>query len=63
MKKLIKLTVLVAVLAIFAFSSNPTITKVRTFVVEKGKVVYADLTQKTKESENEKVSKFGEIIE
>ena len=63
MKKLIKLTLLVAVLAIFAFSSNPTITKARTFVVEKGKVVYADLTQKAKESENETVSKLGEVIE
>lgn len=63
MKKLIKLTVLIAVLAILAFSSNPTITKVRTFVVEKGKVIYADLTQKAKESDNENVAKLGEIIE
>lgn len=63
MKKLIKLTVLIAVLAIFAFSSNSTITKVRTFVVEKGKVIYADLTQKVKESDNENVAKLGEIIE
>ena len=63
MKKLIKFALLIVVLAIFTFSSNPTITKVRTFVVEKGKVVYADLTQKAKTSENETVQKFGEVIE
>ena len=63
MKKLIKVVLAVAVIAIFAFSSNPTITKARTFVGEKGKELYSKATDKAKESENETVSKFGEVIE
>ena len=63
MKKLIKLALLIVVLAIFAFSSNPTITKARTFVSEKGKELYSKATDKAKESENETVQKFGEVIE
>lgn len=40
MKNLIKLTVLVAVVAIFAFSGNETITKVRTTTVTVAKKVF-----------------------
>lgn len=63
MKKLIKLALILAVVAIFAFSSNPTITKVRTFVSEKGKELFEKGTDELKKSENEKISKFGETIE
>lgn len=63
MKKLIKFTLAVSLLAIFAFSSNPTIVKVRDFTLEKGEELFTKATNELKESENEKVSKFGEAIE
>ena len=63
MKKLIKFVLVVAVVAIFVFSSNPTITKARSFVGEKGKELFQKGTDELKSSENETISKFGEVIE
>jgi len=41
MKKLIKFAILLVVLAIFAFSGNPTIVKARTFAKEKGSELFS----------------------
>lgn len=49
MKKLIKLVVVVVVVGVFTFSSNPVITKVRNFSVEKGKVLYEKAVNKSVE--------------
>lgn len=62
MKKLIKLTILIVVLAIFAFSSNTYVVKARKFVAEKGKVLYEKGVDKLQNSENEKVAKAGNLI-
>lgn len=63
MKKLIKFTVLIAIVAIFSFSSNPVITKVRTVTIEKGKELFQKGVSEMKASDNDTVSKIGEVIE
>lgn len=63
MKKLIKLSILIALLAIFAFSDNLYISKTRRFVSEKGKELFTKGTNEMKISENETIAKIGEIIE
>jgi len=40
MKRLIKLVILIVVLAVLAFSQNPTITKGRNFVIREGKTLF-----------------------
>jgi hypothetical protein len=62
MKNFIKFTILLVVLGIFAFSSNPTITKVRTFTIENGKKAYNYCTGSLKESKNETVKKYSSTI-
>ena len=62
MKNLIKLAILLIVLAIFAFSTNPTIEKVRNFTTEKGKVLYEKGVEKMGRSENETMKKISEGI-
>ena len=63
MRKLIKLSILLVILAVFTFSNNPTITKVRDFSVEKGKVLFDKGIEKMKSSENETIAKIGKEIE
>lgn len=63
MKKLIRFTILITVLAIFAFSKNTHITKVREFTLEKGASLYANGIEKLQSSENENVQKIAEFIE
>ena len=41
MKKLIKFAIVIVILAVFAFSHNPTVSKVRIVAVEKGKVLFS----------------------
>ena len=55
MKNLIKLLILIVVLSIFTFSSNQTITKIRNFSSEKGKIVYEFLVDKLSKNENETI--------
>jgi len=69
MKNLIKFVVLIVVLAILAFSENPTIVKGRTFVVENvkklldnAKPVYDKTTDKMQSSDNETVAKIGKTL-
>ena len=40
MKSLIKFVLVLVILAVFAFSHNPTVRKIRTVAVEKAKVVF-----------------------
>jgi len=63
MKKLIKLTITIAIIAIFVFSKNPIIEKARTFVYEKGMGFYELGINKMNESDNENIQKAGSIIE
>lgn len=63
MKNLIKLAVLLVVLAVFAFSTNPTIEKVKNFTLEKGEIVYNWGVEKLANSNNENVQKISELIE
>lgn len=63
MKKLIKLTIVLTILAVFAFSSNSYIVKARTFVLEKGKVIYDKSVSKMKASTNETVVAIGTEIQ
>ena len=73
MKKLVKFAIVLVVLGIFAFSSNPTITKVRNFTVEKSKVLFAKDgaanqlydkgVEKLADSENETAKKIANVIE
>jgi hypothetical protein len=62
MKKLIRFAVVLVVVGIFAFSSNPTITKVRTFTVEKGKELFDKGVDKLEES-GETGEKIADVIE
>lgn len=50
MKKLIKFAILIIVLAILAFSQNPTIVKARTFVKEKGSELFSKGVEKLPEN-------------
>ncbi len=61
MKKLIKLAILIAILSIFAFSSNPIISKVRTFTLENGKNLYELVIDKINNS-GENGEKIGNIL-
>ncbi len=63
MKKLIKFAVILAVIAIFAFSSNSYVVKTRTYVTEKGKAIFDKGVDKIKSSSNETVSKIGNEIQ
>jgi len=62
MKKLIKFAVVLVVLAIFAFSSNPLITKARTFVAEKGSELFDKGITELKDT-GDTGTKIGKIIE
>jgi hypothetical protein len=62
MKNFIKFTILLVVLGIFAFSSNPTITKARNFTIENSKKAYNYCTSSLKESKNETVKKYSSAI-
>jgi hypothetical protein len=62
MKKLIKFAIVLVVVGIFAFSSNPTITKVRTFTIEKGKSLFDKGVNELKES-GETGEKIANVIE
>jgi len=53
MKKLIRLAIVVVILAVFAFSHNPTVTKIRTVTVEKAKVVFSQADTAYQEIEPE----------
>lgn len=63
MKKLIKLAVLIVVLAVFSFSSNPYVVKARKFVIEKGKEFYDQGINKLQKSDKEYLAKTGELFE
>lgn len=63
MKNLIKLVILLVILAVFAFSSNPHIVKARTFAVNKGKVLFDKGVNEMKISDNETLSKIAKEIE
>ena len=52
MKSLIKFAILIVILAIFAFSGNPTITKVRDFTTKNGKILYEKAVVKIDNSKN-----------
>jgi hypothetical protein len=62
MKKLIKIAVLIIAVAIFSFSQNTTISKARTFVIEKGKNLYEKGIEKMQTSKNSTVAKTGEFL-
>lgn len=59
MKKLIKLTIGILILLIFAFSNNKYVVIART----KAKVGYEQLVSYLKSNENQTISKFGNTIE
>ena len=62
MKKLIRFAVVLVVVAIFAFSSNPMISKVRTLALEKAKVVFDNSVDKLEET-GETGEKIAKVIE
>lgn len=66
MKKIIKTIIVVAIVSIFAFSSNPTIEKVRGVFLEKSGVLYETVIKKGSEyaekNGNDKLQKGIEVI-
>jgi hypothetical protein len=63
MKNLIKLFVLIVILAIFTFSKNTSIIKVRDFTLKYGKKAYDFSIDLLKSNENEKIVKTADFLE
>jgi len=62
MIKLIKFTVLLIVLGIFAFSQNPTVSKIRSFTFENGKKAYSFCVGSMETSKYDSIKTIGATI-
>lgn len=63
MKRLIKLAVLIIVLLVLTFSSNPTIEKTRTLALRYGEVLYEKGVNWMSKSEVDWINNTAEILE